>query len=226
MDRINLEAFENYVKNHLLSEGFEFRKMDGDVVLTEEGLECAGYFTHRLKHITIGAATADYPAVLAHEYCHFLQYLGGHSFFSSINGNEDLLDKWFIGEVELDAEEIDEFTQDIQLLELDCEKKTIYYLREVFKYTPEELETYIREANLYIWFIRVASDLGQWNCLNVPQSFEVISSMSPVEFIKEKEIANIPKDIYNLTVQLCFDKDVWYDQQLTEEETDVHSEFI
>lgn len=123
----------------------------------------SGYFSYLDNELVIHY-TKGWEEVLAHEFNHYLQYIENSKEWSMLSfKNSDCLTlmwNWMDGEIELTDKELDIVFSRVRNLEHDCEKRTVKMLR--LYHLSDNLEKYIKEANLYIMFYNVAKIYRKW----------------------------------------------------------------
>jgi hypothetical protein len=137
-------------------------KLGVTLILSQEksvdngGMECNGYFDD--EEMTLAVAM-DYPTdrwlyTLVHEYNHMLQwdeqcrqwrdvYIGGTDIYS-------LVDLWLEHKIELNKNQIYDYTQRALNLELDCERRTIAMMSK--EGLIKDRTDYIKKAAKRKWY--------------------------------------------------------------------------
>jgi hypothetical protein len=162
---------------------------EGPFVEPAPGVQCSGFFSPQEGlHIAIGKPISQWVTVLAHEYCHLLQWrksakvwkdvefsIGKDSFDSST-----VIDEW-LGGKEFSEEVLDRAFDAIISLELDCERRTALLLKKLK--APIDIEEYTQKANSYVLFYRECRKTRKWyDPLSPPYEQKEIWSKMPSTF--------------------------------------------
>lgn len=124
-----------------------------------DGVRVGGYYNELDKEIVIKFGD-DWLELLLHEYSHFLQHTNNKKIWLDLDDSLFLMWQWLDKEIELDKKTITTAIRKVQRLELDCERNTIALIK---KYKlPIDLEEYIRNANMYIYFHNYVLERRRW----------------------------------------------------------------
>lgn len=145
--------FVNFIRDHLKEYGFSLIFGRG-VFLNVGGARCMGYFYEDagIKEIRVAKKCKSRLYVVAHEYCHFLQWLESpKSQLKKESSAQFIVHEVSIGNMPdrwTDKQVTDAFAI-IASLERDCERRTVKLLKEWN--IPFDEDLYIRRANLYVY---------------------------------------------------------------------------
>lgn len=102
--------------------------------------------------------------VLLHEYSHMTQWIDELPLFTDRYidgfGINSLITLWINHRIELSKEQLNDYIQRIQNLELDCEKRTVNNIK-LFG-LPIKIDEYIQKANSYIFFYKIVRHSRCW----------------------------------------------------------------
>jgi hypothetical protein len=144
--------FVKHIRNHLREYGFKLIFGKGENVNVGES-RCSGYFlaNRTIKEIRVAKNNGVWLNVLAHEYCHFLQWLESSDQKMKKESNAQFI----VHEVSIgnygrwSDKEVDRAFRVIMEMERDCEIRTVRLLKQWGIKFDEQL--YIKRANLYIY---------------------------------------------------------------------------
>ena len=144
--------FVKHIRNHLREYGFKLIFGKGENVNVGES-RCSGYFlaNRTTKEIRVAKNNGVWLNVLAHEYCHFLQWLESSDQKMKKESNAQFI----VHEVSIgnygrwSDKEVDRAFRVIMEMERDCEIRTVRLLKQWGIKFDEQL--YIKRANLYIY---------------------------------------------------------------------------
>lgn len=152
--------------------------------------DVSGYFSDVDNEIVVGL-NDSWIEVLVHEFCHYQQYQEDCSCWvnldCSVGNSIDLMWRWMDREIELKEKEIKLIFKRVQSMELDCERRTVKMIK---KYKlPIDLDNYIREANLYMYFYNYAARNRQWFPKHVgPNSFKRLYEYMPKDLAGARNV--------------------------------------
>lgn len=155
--------------------------------VVEEWGGCAGYFdaTDRMIVVATKKKKSDWLGVLAHEYCHMLQWSRSINIWNDCfeNGLDtfEMIDLWLKDLVELTDEQKHSYIDRTIKLERDCEQRTVSM---IIKYDlPIDIDEYIRYANAYIGFYAAMAEYRTWyDPLKAPYNSKRIAAKMPSDF--------------------------------------------
>lgn len=131
------------------------------------GNRCNGFFVEKPKPILAVATKQSlnkWLPILAHEYSRMIQWIENSPLWAEnyIGGYEtvDIINLWIEHKIELSKEQLNDYIQRIQNIELDCEKRTVNNIR-LFG-LPIKIEEYIQKANSYIFFYKIIRHSRCW----------------------------------------------------------------
>jgi hypothetical protein len=153
------------------------------------GVGCSGYFDPtKGLFVATGKSVAQWTPVLAHEFCHFLQWKESSKVWKDITFTVDkrtydsttVIDEW-LGGKDFSKEVLDKAFDAVMKLELDCERRTVNLLRKLK--APINIKEYIQKANSYVLFYRECRKTRQWyDPLSPPYEQKQIWSKMPSTF--------------------------------------------
>jgi len=120
-----------------------------------------GWFDSDKKRLLGCVNRADWLTVLAHEVGHLEQFVEGDPVLQP--DAPDFVgdfEAWCQGKKKLKALRLRQTVRTIQRNELDAERRAVGMIRSF--HLTEKIDTYIREANLYVWKYEVSRRVGHW----------------------------------------------------------------
>ena len=148
----NTKRFVSHVRNHLKEYGFVLVFGRGSKVNINSA-RCEGYFsTSPSKEIRVATNNVGWLDILAHEYCHFLQWLDKPQNILKIEDTAGIIvHNISIGymPIRYGPKRIDDAFMKIAEMERDCERRTVQIIKKWE--LPINKDLYIRRANLYIY---------------------------------------------------------------------------
>lgn len=160
--------------------------------IIKDGLDFGGYFDDREKEIAI--ATMNDPKywvpIFVHESCHLDQWLeGSEVWIENIDGLEDFI-SWLQNKVDIeDQDALYRMCKSAQLIEVDCEKRTVEKYKEWGMRLPRN---YIKKANAYILSYQWCRANKKW--MGNYEDKRVLD-LIPNKWLDSYE--NIPTEIYS-----------------------------
>lgn len=186
---MNTKQFKEFVANTAKNYGVTCMFVESDHVNTINEIPCSGYFDPRRKILAVALKAEKWEDILAHEFCHMLQWVDG--LLGPLDQQkEDTIDAWLGGADVENYEELINWTRDI---ELDCERRTVD-LAAKLGLGFIDTSTYIREANAYIQFYNWMKKNRKWTDAGRPiyNSKEVVA-LCPDTF--DMDYNNIPEEL-------------------------------
>lgn len=174
LEKVKKDCIKNDIKLFLHHEKY----------VVEEWGGCSGYFDAENKMIVVATKKkkSDWLGVLAHEYCHMLQWLRDVKVWTDCFhyglDTAEIIDLWLKGFVELTNEQKYNYIDRTIKLERDCEQRTVAVIE---KYElPIEIDQYIKYANAYIGFYAAMAQYRKWyNPLKAPYNSKRIAAKMP-----------------------------------------------
>lgn len=175
----NTKRFVSHVRNHLKEYGFVLIFGKGRQVNISSS-RCEGYFSDSPnREIRVARAGSGWLGILAHEYCHFLQWLEKPQYIlTSEDSAGVIVHNISIGQLVDNYSDckIDKAFLRIAEMERDCEKRTVALIKH-WK-LPINKDMYIRQANLYIYLHHMWKEYKtRKTCFNPNVSKRVLSNM-------------------------------------------------
>lgn len=138
--------FLNMVKEVCSKNSFELKLVD-EPSINIAGIACGGVFDRDNKELIVATKRDEelWFGILAHEFNHLKQFLEGHPYFQKEILDDAIFDDWVNGK---EVNNIEEIIKNIQLLEYDCEKRTIELIKDY--QLPIDLDYYIKMSNIYV----------------------------------------------------------------------------
>lgn len=165
-----------------------------------------GYFGIRppILGCAIGRPEDEWLGILVHESCHMDQWLEGVQVWKDIYPKgkdlDDMFDKWIDGKQYPIAVIVD-FLKKIQLVELDCEKRTV---NKIIEYNlPIDIKQYIKNANSYIYFYRAILGIQKW-CDIPPYAVKEITDLMPDYFLVDEAYFQTNEGLIELYKHGCY----------------------
>ena len=203
----NQEKFVQYVKDQCQKHNVKLT-LDPSEHVFVGGAKCGGYFDSFDKSnvqlvVATGRPFEEWVELLAHEFCHFLQWSEGSPFFteSTVGGVQidQIVDLWLQGLVELSEEQKESYLNFMLELEKDCEERTVRLIREFD--LPVDSEYYIQKSNAYVLFYKVLQKTRKW-CDVSPYRHKEVTDQMPVDFILDYK--NPPQHLLDLIETHCY----------------------
>jgi hypothetical protein len=117
----------------------------GSFVKTD-GMMAFGYFDE--KKICVAKGHSRWVEVLAHEYSHFLQWIGGSKIYKRCDNSGAIIDSWLHGKKH-NIRTVHRAFENIRAMERECEMITVEVIKEYG--LNVDIERYKQEANCYIY---------------------------------------------------------------------------
>jgi hypothetical protein len=156
---MNKKQFLNHVKNHIAKYGIALKIGKGEQINCD-GLRLGGYFCEDKAEIRIAKNNKNWFSILAHEYCHFMQWIEKSPVIEEFNKESRFWDDWLFHRKELSPRQLQKKYEVIRNLELDCEKRTVKMIKKFN--LPIDTKQYIQNANTYIWLFAYVRDNRKW----------------------------------------------------------------
>jgi hypothetical protein len=147
--------FVKHVRKHLEEYGFSLTLGRGKKVNVGNA-RCDGYFiygrTKKERKIRVAKRGQTWIYVLAHEYCHFLQWLDQpEQFTKKLDESQDIVNNVSVGFVNKNwtGKQIRNAFRMVAENERDCERRTVKLLEKWGISFNKDM--YIKKANLYVY---------------------------------------------------------------------------
>jgi len=147
--------FVKHIRKHLEEYGFTLVFGKGKRV-NVGGARCEGYFTYgktkKERRIVVAGKSQTWLYILAHEYCHFLQWLEYPTWYSSkFDISQDIVNNVSVGVInkKWSKRQIRNAFLLVAYNERDCERRTVKLLEKWG--IPFNKDVYIKKANLYVY---------------------------------------------------------------------------
>ena len=125
---------------------------------TDDNEGAKGYFhadgTDNVLVCTVNGDPDIWMGTLVHESCHMDQWIDDSEQWSTLNKAFSKFWGWLAGDLEVSKRKLQLYTRDIQLIELDCERRAIEKIKQFEDsidtiYLPEQLEAMgVREQEI------------------------------------------------------------------------------
>jgi hypothetical protein len=145
------------------------------------GLPTMGWFDGDALHVAIDRPLMDWLATFVHESCHKDQFVEKAPEWDTKIGaydTADILDMWLERVVELSPEQIAVVIDKVQLVELDCERRSVQKI--IDNSLPLDVDLYTKKANAYIWFYRTLPLTRRW--IVAPYNNPDLLALMPAHF--------------------------------------------
>lgn len=182
-----LKEVKEDCKNHDVS----IKLLNTVSVQYAENIHCAGYFEAEPELvIKVAKKQKDWLPIFVHESCHFDQWKEEDPVWE-YNNSCAYVDEWLQGEK---VKNINKHIEQVQELELDCEKRTY---NKIIKYNlPINPEEYIQKANVYVYMHTFVKQTRRWMGLIPPYKNPKIWAHAPKKFMKNYDV--IPDKLQEL----------------------------
>lgn len=217
---IMVDRFMVHVEDMCEKYGIELYLTDAERV-TYGGIECTGFFDPRLKRLALamgghqhggGPSIAPWLPTLAHEFAHMTQWIdkcdAWTTMFFDEHGlidSEMVIGLWIEHQCELNEEQLQRHLSAARGVEVDCEHRTLKLIEEFD--LPIDPETYARAGNAYAYFWTTIKDTREWY-MNRPYEQDKVLALMPTEMRENDFYDDIPPNVRELIVDLCYDKAV------------------
>lgn len=175
--------------------------------LGSEHMQVSGYFDdcHELVlACAVGKPVSEWIEIAVHESCHMDQWSDNDELWSNIRKDgidcDKGMDDWLSGK-EFSVEEYTHFVRTMQLVEIDCEKRSVKKIKDLE--LTINTENYIKKANSYLFFYTVMLHTKKW-CEKPPYSVPEIINAMPGYFLPTEEYLNVSDDVLKLYEQNCY----------------------
>jgi len=180
-DEPSVERFISNLVNLCKKHNIKLKLEDKEKVDSGDHLLCNGYFDDSAKELVVGTKNPLnlWLRVLVHESCHLDQYIHFPKSYNKCINNVQKLNDYLqnpVGELK-DKEEI---LHSVLKLELDCEKRSVEKI-DAYR-LPIDKETYIKEANEYLFSYKKALRTKKWDDGTKPFDRE-IRDLMPSHFL-------------------------------------------
>lgn len=185
---MNLNKIVKEIKKDCKANNVQLKLIPSQYTIIEED-KTSGYFDEsNLNKLKIAVAIGNRPKTdwvptLVHEYCHFLQLKNKNkAYLKNLNQNGKnsalIYNDYTVFKHKMPYRKAFESLKRVLLIELDCEKKVIRYLKKA-KMSQEMIDLYAREANAYLFYL--IFDFHYRNCnqkdLLLKKSSLIVDSM-------------------------------------------------
>jgi len=198
--------FKRYVEMRCWLQGVDVQFVDEPHILYD-GIGIAGYFEESPLElaVAIGCPEEEWIEVLAHEFCHMLQWKSQcYAWTNCDMDGEDssvLIDEWLNGR-ELEPSFIDDAIRRTIEVELDCEKRTVALIHKF--HLPIDIDSYIQKANAYMYHYIVVRWLRAWNKPgHAPYKKKNIRNAMPTVFLSYPQYKDMSHQLYALFRREC-----------------------
>jgi hypothetical protein len=193
--------FVKHIRKHLKEYGFSLIFGTGRRV-NVGGARCEGYFnygkTKKERRIVVARKSQTWLYVLAHEYCHFLQWLEYPTWYSNkFDISQDIVNNVSVGFInkKWSKKQIRNAFLLVAYNERDCERRTVKLLQKWG--IPFNKDIYIKKANLYVYLHHM------WmNSHSLKTKFDVYKSAKLLNMLagnfKVKSHLVVPKPVKEL----------------------------
>jgi hypothetical protein len=185
----DLASFIRYVEGECAYAGVRFRLEARKRNRAGE----LGFFNEDDKILFACGIGDEWPMVLAHELSHLHQWHEKKFVWPEDRYNAML--EWCAGTKRMTAAKALQWTRDLQLMELDAERRTLKLAR-TFHLSDDPVK-YIQGANMYVWKYEVARQLQRWPKYTDAVDPTVLGAM-PTKLMPPSQIANPPELMLSL----------------------------
>lgn len=134
------------------------------VSVSPGGVDSNGYFSGFTKTLAVATLKPkeEWFLILIHEFCHLLQYLENTPEWSKFSDTPapDIFFEWLDFKRELDLDELNQVTQVLIDLEVDCEQRVLNLIKQFS--LNIDLKRYAQNANSYVLFYHVIKKTRKW----------------------------------------------------------------
>ena len=193
--------FVKHIRKHLEEYGFSLIFGRGRRVNVGKA-RCEGYFNHgrtkKERKIVVASKSNTRLSVLAHEYCHFMQWLDQPEHYGKkLDDAQNIVNNVSVGVVDSSwtTKQIKNAFRLVAENERDCERRTVKLLQKWG--IPFNKDIYIKKANLYVYLHHM------WmNSHSLKTKFDVYKSAKLLNMLagnfKVKSHLVVPKPVKEL----------------------------
>jgi hypothetical protein len=179
-------AVEEYIRNECKKAGVKIVLSDGELIDGSDSVAVPGFFNGEKNELYAARGNKRYLPILVHEFNHAVQKMENCSAWTNCYVNEIdmavLFDLWLEKKIELNVEQLREYTQRIIECEKDCEERTAKMIKEF----NLPIKDYEKKANSYILMYHVVEGLREW-CTTSPRDNEKVMGLMSDKFDMDYE---------------------------------------
>jgi hypothetical protein len=171
----------NTVKIDCKSNNIKLYFGTGKSVRDPDGFKCGGYFCNSVNKLAVAKGNENWPMIMLHEYCHLQQWTEKCDHWTNFKFKVDYIGEWLSQSRKVTESKLDEVFYKTMLLEHDCEKRKIAYLRKL-GINKNKIQEEIQKSNAYILFYMYVKKNQIWNLPKYPNRIKEIWSECPKNF--------------------------------------------
>lgn len=158
------------------------------------------------RSISVATKRRNWLATFAHEFNHFRQDRERTRWFADrrIDRMWYTFDDWIEGRIESTPSRIEECVREIQLCELDCERRTLRTIDEE-GLSSIDPEAYARGSNAYVWSYEACRLFRAWNGPGSmsPTRNRILQAKCPPRLMRPNQVHRPPKGYLAAYAQQC-----------------------
>ena len=117
--------------------------------------------------VSCGVDEDEWMLTLAHEYQHMQQWIDKSPYFEAMTvagsiDTTDLIDLWTNNHIELNDEQRQHAIMSSLMCELDCERRTLEYIKNSSYFKHIDPKEYAQKANAYVLFYHLIGKYRRW----------------------------------------------------------------
>ena len=210
MITINDKIYIEMVEGIAYANGISVDLVDSELIYpTGETSPVAGFFCAEERRLCVATRRSfcSWFPIFVHESCHMQQYLENCESWSNLDigiVNTDacgLLFDWLEHRIELHANDVAAYCRAVQMLELDCEKRSV---RNILDWQlTVDLDEYVRGANAYVMFYNYVRKHRKWTKEKSVYDPILACNFEP-KFYADHEYHNMPHWYEDAVTKHCF----------------------
>lgn len=169
-------------------------------------ISCRGYFLDDPLVLCVSKHQDDleFLEILVHEFSHLNQFLDKSKYWTDLKVGDKkltaLYDEWLFQDRKLDDSEVEEYKNKIILMELDCEKRAVEFIKK-FELNLN-VSNYIKKANAYLLFYHLSKEFKTWFKIgSEPYRVKEVYEQMPDDF--NLDHLNPPKEYLDIIEKNC-----------------------
>ena len=167
----------------------------------------SGYFDDKgtpTLACAVGKPEKDWYEILVHESCHMDQWSEKSKLWLNVTADgidcDKGMDEW-LGGKKFHPDEYTYYVRTMQLLEIDCEKRSVRKILDLG--LGIDTVNYTKRANSYLFFYTVMLDTHKW-CDVAPYDVPEIVNIMPGYFLENNAYCTVPDEVLALYKKHCY----------------------
>lgn len=183
----------------LINDGIELQLIPKKRIEAEGEDTMIGGFSEDEKLLELATKRKDWHLILAHEFCHYLQWKEGYFDNVAQIAAYAMFQPWLQKKRDLPSDMVTDFIREMQSLELDNEKRTLALLK---KFDVEfDKEDYIRKSNVYLLSYEITRRVRKPTKKTIYETTpEILKLVSGKKLISEDDFEELPEGFETLAL--------------------------